>query len=186
MKLITRMTQCAALVLLAGLTGCASAPSEYYTLDMRPSGTVKSASNVVVGTILIPEVLAQKNLLIQKSPTQVEYYAVGEWAGSLDELFKNKLTAELGDPDAKGRTLVLTGELKAFEQVDVPEGAVAHLKLDGEFRETGKSRYTRPLLKKTYDITAPVNAPSANGTATALSRCVEKLAGQLADDAAKL
>ena len=34
------------------------------------------------------EALAQKNLLIQKSPTQVEYYAVGQWAGSLDELLK--------------------------------------------------------------------------------------------------
>lgn len=169
------------------ITGCTSAPpSEYFTLDMRPSGAPAAPLNIEIGMINITEPLAQSNLLIKKSPTQVERYAAGQWAGGLDEMLKEKLRTELGVQSGSARSLTLTGDLLAFEQVDVAEGAVAHVKLDAELRETGKSRYTPALLKKTYDITVPAKAPEANEAVIALSRAVEQLAAQVVADASKL
>lgn len=170
------------------MVGCLSSspPPELYTLDMRYSGTPEPPIDITVGLISVAEPLMQKNILIKKSPTQVEYYAVGQWAGSLDEMLREKLETEFGPTSATTRTLVLTGELLAFEQVDLPEGAQAHLKLEAEIRETNKSRYTEALLKKLYDISVPTESADPNGIALALSRAVEQLAAQIAADAASL
>lgn len=169
------------------ITGCASsAPAEYFTLDMRPSGAPAAPMNIEVGMISITEPLVQSNLLIKKSPTQVERYAMHQWAGGLDEMLKEKLANEFGPRAASDRTLTLTGDLLAFEQVDVADGAEAHVKLAAELREAGKSRYTPALLKKTYDISVPAKAPEANEAVIALSRAVEQLAAQIVADASKL
>lgn len=172
-------------VLMAGCLS-SSPPPDLYTLDMRYSGTPEPPLDITVGLISVAEPLMQKNILIKKSPTQVEYYAVGQWAGSLDEMLREKLETEFGPTSATTRTLVLTGELLAFEQVDLPEGAQAHLKLEAEIRETNKSRYTEALLKKLYDISVPTESADPNGIALALSRAVEQLAAQIAADAASL
>lgn len=182
----------AALVVAAGalvnISGCLSSspPPELYTLDMRNSGAPASTVGISVGLINVAEPLMQKNILIKTSPTQIEYYAVGQWAGGLDEMLREKLETEFGPRSAKERTLVISGNLLAFEQIDVPEGAVAHVKLDAALHEAGKSRYSDALLKKIYDVTVPTETADANGIATALSRAVEQLAAQVAADAATL
>jgi len=183
---VKNMMRIAVVAVVVAFSGCSTTPPAYYTLDMRPSGTTESVANLSVGSIVIADAIAQRNVLIRKSPTEVEYYAVGEWAGSVDELIREKLEAEFGGPVAERRTLVLTGRLLNFGQVDAPEGAVAHLKIAVEARETGKSRYSPALLSKTYDITHPAAESSANGVAAALSRCVEKLAAALVADTAGL
>jgi len=174
------------------IPGCATAPpQQYFTLDMRPSGTVQTPLTIEVGMINIAEPLAQKNILIRKSPTEVEYYAVGQWIGSLDELLREKLEAELGAPVGAKRMMVLTADLFAFEQVDLvadgqAPGAEAYIKIEVKLREAGKSRYTAPLLQKIYDVHVPVADATVNGLVVALSRAVEQLAAQIAADAAKL
>nr|AUN36981.1 hypothetical protein [uncultured bacterium] len=182
-----RIAGAAGIVALVILPGCLSGGgSEYYTLDMRRSPDARPANNISVGAIALNEPLSQKNILIQKSPTQVEYYSVGQWSGGLDEMVREKLETEFGTRDPKARTLVLSGNLTAFEQVDVTSGAEAHVKLDAELREAGKSRYAPPLLRKTYDLRVPCKASGANEAAVALSRAVEQLAAQIAADAATL
>jgi len=177
---------------LALLQGCATAPpQQYYTLDMRPSGTISTPLVISVGMINVAEQLAMKDILIRKSPTEIEHYAVGQWIAGLDELMREKLEAELGVPVGAKRTLALTADLFAFEQVDLPgdaqsAGAEAHIKIEIQLRETNKSRYTAPLLQKIYDVHVPVADASVNGLVVALSRAVEQLAAQIAADAAKL
>lgn len=178
----------AALAAVITIPGCLSSspPPELYTLDMRYSGAPQPPVDISVGMISVSEPLMQKNILIKKSPTQVEYYAVGQWAGSLDEMLREKLETEFGPTSASTRTLVLTGDLLCFEQVDLPDGAQAHIKLEVEIREAGKSRYSEAMMKKLYEISVPSETADANGIATALSRAVEQLAAQIAADAAAL
>lgn len=182
----------AAGMVVTWLPGCATAPpQQYYTLDMRPSGKVSTPLTISVGMINIAEPLAQKNILIKKSPTEVEYYAVGQWVGSLDELLREKLEAELGQPVGAPRTLALTAELFAFEQVDVIDAAgaataEANIKMEVQLRESGKSRYTPPLHQRIYNIQVPCPDTSVNGLVVALSRGVEQLAAEIVADAAKL
>lgn len=171
--------------------GCATAPpQQYYTLDMRPSETVNNTVAISVGMINVAEPLAQKNVLIQKSPTEIEFYAIGQWIGGLDELLREKLKAEFGMPAAPKRDMTMTADLLAFEQVDpvadAPGGAQAHIKIDVELRDAGKSRYTPALLKKTYNVRVPSKDASVNGIVVALSSAVEQLAVEIAADAAKL
>lgn len=187
------MGRAAALALAVGLlpvaTGCLSGsePPQYFTLDMRGSGAPEPPVDINVGLLNVAEPLMQKNILIKKSPTEVEFYAVGQWAGGLDEMLREKLETEFGPTTSNSRTIMLTGELLAFEQVDTPEGALAHIKLEAELRDAGKSRYTEALLKKLYEISLPIQGdPGANAIAIALSRAVEQLAAQIAADAAAL
>ena len=55
--------------------------------------------NVRVERLREVESLARKEILVQRTPTQIEYYAVDQWAAAPGELISQKLEAELGPID---------------------------------------------------------------------------------------
>jgi len=166
------------------VAGCASAPDpRYYTLDMRPSGAVQAEKNIRIDRLREAEPLARKDILIQRSPTEIEYYAVDQWAAALGELVSQKLEAELGPPEEGRATVVGTGTILDFGQVDVAGGAEASARLRIELRREDMGRYDEPLLTKTYAARLPAETPTPGAVVEALSRCLEKVAAEMASDA---
>lgn len=167
--------------------GCASVPNiRYYTLDMTPSGKAQPRCNLKVERLRPSDALARKDILIKKSPTEIEYYALDQWAANLGEVVSEKLTSEFG-PIVQGRkTLLIAGVIQGFEQVDTADGAAGHIKLDLAFRPEGESRYEPPLLEKVYETSVAAERASPTAVVRALSRGLERLAGEIADDAGKL
>jgi len=175
------------LTTLALLAGCASAPpTRYYTLDMTASGRAEPVVNLTVDRIRPTEALARKQILVKKSPTEIEYYAVDEWAAGLDELVAEKLAAEFGPKEEGRKTIAVSGTILAFEQLDRPDGVEVRVKLDLALREENDGQYADPLLEKTYETGQPAAGPNAVAVVTALSKCLEEIAVQLAADAGAL
>ncbi len=180
------------ILLMALLAGCASAPPKYYSLDMRPHNTTAPGTAIQVDHITIADILASQNIFIQKSPTQIEYYAVDQWAANLSDLLQEKLSVELGEPTNTGDTLLLTGTLQAFGQKDTAwhkdtvTAASAIVKLHIQLRAPDASRNSPPLLDKTYTCEHPATEPGAPAIVEALSRCVESIATELRNDARQL
>lgn len=167
--------------------GCAHSPEpRFYTLDMTPSGKAAPSYNIEVERLRPHDALTRVDLMVKTSPTQIEYYALDRWAATLSELVPEKLRAEFGAPVAGRRTLVLSGTILAFEQVDTEEGANAHVKLDLELRNEGDSRYAAPLLQKVYEIAVPAGRPAPADVVRALSAGLEALAAQIAADASAI
>jgi uncharacterized lipoprotein YmbA len=167
--------------------GCASAPKiDYYTLGMKPSGRVETTVNLSVERFRSTEALGRSQIMVLVSPTRVEYYATDQWAGSLGELVQRKLAAEFGVPVDGRKSLVVSGEVVACEQVDRPGGAEAHVTLEVVVRDAELPRYQPPLLEKSYSASRAVANPSVGAVVEGLSRCVEEIAAQIAEDTASL
>jgi len=176
------------LMLMATLaSGCVSnVVPDLYTLDMAPSAEAGAPVNIAVGRLRVAEALQNKRILIKKSATEIEYYAFAQWAASLDELLKEKLAVEFGPQDPNRETLVLSGTLLAFEQVDADTGGDAHARLAVEIRKEGTSHYSKPALAKTYDVRIAAEPATAGGVVEALSDCLEQVARQIAADVSAL
>ncbi|MDX2437663.1 MAG: ABC-type transport auxiliary lipoprotein family protein [Acidobacteriota bacterium] len=175
------------IVMLCWLTACASAPKiSYYTLAMDPSGTVDASVNLAVEQVRTTDALSRNRIMIQASPTKIEYYATDQWAGGLAELVRQKLTAEFGQPVEGRRTLAVTAVVLSCEQVDAVAGAEARMKMSVTVRDPSKKRYHEPLLEKTYEATRPSARASAGAVVEALSLCAEQIAGEIAADAGAL
>jgi uncharacterized lipoprotein YmbA len=173
--------------LLAALAACASAPElDHYTIDMTPSGRVQAVTNLEVNGVVVSDKLAQRRIVIHLSPTRIETYANARWASGVRQMVEQKLAAELGAPAADGRRLVLDGAVTAFEQVDGSAGPQARVGLDMEIRDHGSNRSEPPLLEKTYEVLRPAATDSVDGVVQALSRCLEEIAAEIAEDAAGL
>ncbi|MBD3854463.1 MAG: membrane integrity-associated transporter subunit PqiC [Acidobacteria bacterium] len=174
-------------VVLCVLCACASAPKiDFYTLGMESSGGTQPDVNLVVERLRTTEALARSQIMISASATEVEYYATGQWAGSVGETVQQKLTAEFGPLVKDRRTLTVSGTVLACEQVDVAGGAEARMKLGIVIRDPAKPRYEAPLLEKTYEARRSVSEPSSAAVVKGLSQCAERIAAEIAADAASL
>jgi len=176
------------LTLALGLSaGCASVSPTYYTLDMTPSGTVeKGPHHLVAAYFTVGEALTSRQIMIKKSPVEVEYYAASEWAAGLDKLVSEKLQAEWGGRAGQERALDVSGVIQAFEQIDMPDGADAHVRLAIAIRNAGESRYSVPLLEKVYHCRTSAAAATSLAVVEALNQCLEQIAAEIAADAAGL
>jgi len=166
---------------------CASAPKiNYYSLGMESSGETNTTVNLKVERLQTTKALGRSQIMIRASATRIEYYAVDQWAEGVGELVQQKLAAEFGTVVEGQRTLKVSGLVLACEQVDLPEGSEARVKLDVVIRDAAEARYLPPLLEKTYEASRNVARPSAGTVVDALSRCVAQIASEIAADASTL
>ena len=169
------------------LTACASAPKiNYYTLDMEPSGEARNALNLTVEWVRATEALSRSGILVQASPTRIEYYATDQWVGGVAELVRQKLKAEFGSAVEGRRNLAVSATVLACEQVDGASGAIARMKLSVTVRDPAEKRYKEALLEKTYEASLPASQPTAGAVVEALSKCAERIAAEIAEDASTL
>jgi len=181
------MKQIPIVALLVVLVSCASAPNlDYYTLDMTASKASGRTVNLVVDRFSASEMLDRHQIVIQKSPTRVSYYADDRWASSIGEMVEQKLAAEFGPADGTQRSLIVAGKIVAFEQIDTAEGPVARVGFEITIRDGDQKRYEKPLLEKSYQAERAATANSVDAVVQALSRAVEEIAAEITVDAAGL
>jgi uncharacterized lipoprotein YmbA len=174
-------------MLLLVLVSCASSPDlDYYTLDMRPSGKADVGLNLVVEKFHVSESVDRAQIVIQKSPTRIEYYATDRWASGVGEMVQRKLTADFGPVVEGRRTLLVSGGVLAFEQVDGEAGPSGRVKLEVAIRDAEAKRYEEPLLEKTYEASRSADENNVDAVVRALSRALEDIAAEIAADAAEL
>lgn len=172
---------------LLAFSACASAPDiDYFTLDMAPSGKVETGVNLEVGHFITTESLGRSQILIQTSPTRIEYYATDRWASGVAELVERKLAAEFGPVVEGRRSLKVKGRVVAFEQVDGGSGAEGRVRLAVVIRDGQAKSYEEPLLAKTYEVTRNADGVKPDAVVQALSRAMEQIAAEIAADAANL
>lgn len=174
-------------VLVVMISGCASAPDlTTYTVDMEASGAAASEVDLTVERFTVSERLDGSRILIQTTPIRVESYATARWAEGLGGMVQRKLAAELASrPGGAGR-LVVSGRVLAFEQVDSPSGARALAKLEVSLRDGERPRWEPPLLERTYEAGGFVDGAGVEPLVRALSRALEDIAAEIAEDAASL
>lgn len=169
------------------IMGCASTPQPlYYTLDMEASGQAKPSVNVDVDRLMPSESLARTDILIKKSQMEIEYYALHKWASNLGELVREKLESEFGPHNENRKTILISGKILSFEQVDSQGGAKANIKLELAFRNEEMRSHDKPLLKKVYKDSIPTESKTPASVVNALSDGLEKIAAMIVQDANKL
>lgn len=173
--------------LILVLASCASTPDlDYYTLDMSSSGKIVTDLNLEVGRFTASQRLDRTQIVIQQSPTRIEFYATERWASSVSEMVESKLAAEFGPPVDGRRALLVSGKVVALDQIDSPSGPQALARLEIAIREGGAKRFETPLLEKTYEARRAADSNSVDAVVQALSRAVEAIAAEIAADAAGL
>jgi len=100
-------------------------------------------------------------------------------------MVQRKLAAEFGPPAAGRRALVIDGKVTAFEQVDSPAGPRARVRMEVTIRDAASRRFDPPLLEKAYESVRPADDDSIDGVVRALTRAVEDIAAEIADDAGR-
>jgi len=177
----------ALVVLLVVVAGCASTPKlDYYTVDMTASGKASTDLNLVVGHFATSEKLDRTQIVIQQTPTRIDYYRNERWAASVGEMVEHKLVAEFGPAVEGRRELIVSGNVTAFEQVDESSGPRALARFEVAIREGGAKRYETPLLVKTYEASRAADSNNVDAVVRALSRALETIAADIAADADKL
>ena len=177
------------LCLLPIFIGCVThSPARYYTLDMRPSGSVTPPHAFQVERFQVAQALSRDEIMIKMSPTEVEYYATDRWVAHIGELVARKLQVELEqeNPDPEAPKLEVAGTIHAFEQVDTPDGAEVYVALEIIVRKPTDSRHALPRFQRHYRENRPTAGPGPVDTVTTLSRVMEEIARQFAVDVADM
>jgi ABC-type uncharacterized transport system auxiliary subunit len=139
---------------------------------------------IEIERIKATDALTRGAILIKLSPTRSEYYASDQWLSRVDEQVTEKLKAEFGSPKEGRPTAVVTGLLVACEQVDLPDGAEGHVRLDVTFSRDATRAVA--LAKRSYEARERANGTDPDAVVAALSRAVERIAASIAVDAATL
>ena len=171
---------------MAILAGCVSVPEpNYYTLDMRSSGHVETPFALEDVRIRPGEAVSRPEIMIRTSPTEIEYYATQRWAANLGEQLGEKLKSEFGQPSSPALGFAIEGTLLAFEQMDTESGADARVKLDVYVTVPSENGDPATNFSRIYEIVVTADEAAAPAVVRALSRGLESIAAELAQDLAR-
>lgn len=157
-------------------------PVHLYSLDMTPSGEAQCNYNVIIDRIQPHDSLTRSDILIVRDETVVDRYPNDRWASGLAELIPEKLNAEFGQHVDGRNTVVLSGVVSGFEQVERSDGTRAGLaKLNLTVR-WARTPADEPALRRMYEAAVPIEGDGAHAAVKALSRAVEEIAVKAAND----
>lgn len=161
----------------------AEAPEVHlYTIDMTPSGKVQCRHNVAIERVQPNDSLTRADILIVRDETVVDRYPHDRWASGLAELIPEKLAAEFGHSQEGRKTVIISGAITGFEQVeDGGTGRAALVKMNLALRWADTTSEA-PVARKQYEATAPIEGDGARAAVNALSRATEQIALKIAED----
>ena len=173
-------------VLMAAV-GCASAPPlNYYTLDMSRHMAEGQHPEIVVGDIERADSVSRDELMVRARTGEVQYITGHVWAACPAELVREKLRAEFDAFEAAEPAFEITGTLRAFEQYGVGPDMEGRVLIQLRVRAWTEEGGGEVLLDQVYEARTAPASPRPGDVARALSRSVEAIARELADDVAEL
>lgn len=177
-------------IALAGMAGCASAPTQYYRLSALPGPVLNTApQSIRIRNISVPGYLDQNNIARAGADYQFDSYPNAVWADELNNMLQSTLVENLTQrlPQATvtgsgsiGAPVGLLVEINVLRFDPDPSGSItliaqAALKNpDGSFR-----------LTKTIQSSAAPATPDAAGTAAAMCALWAGFANMIAGYAAE-
>jgi len=180
-----RILQLAPGVALAGVAGCASAPTQYYRLSALPGPIVNTApQSIRIRNISIPGYLDQNNIAKPGAAYEFNSYPNALWADDLGNMLQSTLVENLTQRlprvivtgnGAIGAPAGLLVEINVLRFDPDPSGSIVLIaqialkKSDGSFR-----------LTKIIPSSAAPATPDAAGTAAAMSLLWAGLANEIA------
>ena len=89
---------CLLACVIAALTGCASSPSHFYTLDAtaKNDNTTPVMCAVLVGPVFIPAAVERPQFVVTTTANEVRIEEFNRWAAPLNENIARVLTLNLG------------------------------------------------------------------------------------------
>jgi len=169
------------------LAGCGSAPVYRYWALSTESPDYKAPVNVRLRSLRSGGLVRGEEMIIRSGPTRVEFYRADRWIVDPDELVRQKLKEIFGAPKPGLPEVLLDAQLEAFEQLEKPEGAFAHLRLEARLQLQGpSSEHESPSLLKVFDIVKPLPQADPSALAEGLSKALEEAAASILEAAARL
>jgi uncharacterized lipoprotein YmbA len=97
MILDKKTLRCKIALLAALLSGCASAPSRFYTIDSAatPDGSPPVQTTVMVEPVSVPAAVDQPQLVLQVAPNRVEVEEFDRWDAPLTESIARAVARDL-------------------------------------------------------------------------------------------
>jgi len=192
----SRMPDAGAVLALALLGGCASAPAtRWFEIEYRltpPPGAAASGPRLVVGGFTAHPRCEREEIAYRKSATELGYYPFHRWALRPAEMVRLKLAEDLA---ASGRfskvtlaehsggtrpgDVVLVGHLEQLEERDGPEGATGRVRLEVTIAAPDGSAARTTMIEGE----APADAATAEAAVRAISRAMEDAVARWIRDA---
>jgi uncharacterized lipoprotein YmbA len=191
--MISRMAIAAAGILVALTSGCASSPSQFYTLSAHapPASTPDAASSkltIIVGPVTIPAIVDMPQIVISKGSNQVAPDQFNLWASPLRNnialVVCANLAAQLGTPNVSSVLRVdadyrVEIDVQVFESIP---GEAAQLTSMWTVRRvkdgrtlTGHTNTREPSTEKGYQALAAAHSRALNNLSTNIADAIRTL-----------
>jgi uncharacterized lipoprotein YmbA len=176
-----------ALALLALLAGCASPPSNLYTLSATGApGAPSSDLSVAVGPVYVPASVDRPEIVVTTGPNQVRLEEFNRWASPLENEISRtvaeNLVGMLGTPHVTEAPQTLSADAQfrvviEVQRFDSAPGQAAALDAVWSVRRVkdGKTRTGRTTVSEAVEGTA------YDGLVAAHSRAIARLSQDIAD-----
>jgi len=166
--------------------GCASAQSQFYTLDSTASPTAASATHVAVAVwpVSVPASVDQPQFVVQVASNRVDVDEFNRWASPLNEsiarALAGDLSSELGTPDVTSAPLAnfkpdyrVAVDVQRFESVRGQAATIEAVWVVHKIA-SGQTRSGRTIARE------PVQGDGFDELAAAHSHALEKISADIA------
>lgn len=172
---------------LMAAVSCATAPPvNYYTLDMSRHMGESQHPEIVVGDIERADSVSRDELMVRAHTGEARRITGHVWVACPAELVREKLRAEFDAFEIDAPSFRMTGTLRAFEQYGVGSDVKGRVQIEVRVRPWEYEGRGDVLLERTYEASTPSASSRPGDVARALSRSVEAIARELAEDLGEL
>ncbi|MFP4191074.1 MAG: hypothetical protein ACLFU6_03290 [Candidatus Hydrogenedentota bacterium] len=171
---------------LIAAAGCVTPPVNYYTLDMSRHMPENEFPEVVVGAIERADSVSRDELMVRAHTGEARRITGHVWVACPAELVREKLRAEFDAFEMDAPAFGITGTLRAFEQYGIGSDVKGRVQIEVRVRPWEEEGKGDVLLERTYEARTASASSRPGDVARALSRSVEAIARELAEDVGEL
>ncbi len=194
MRIISKLSACAAMLLMAGCVGRVVQP-HYYTLETPPALSPAVSGRQVAATVAVsqfgaPPYLRQGRIVYRQSPEEIGFYEYRRWAADpaetitaamIDSLRSRRMFSFVKrNDDRNEQDYLMTGRLERLEEVDYNGPVRVNAQISAELvnLRTGSTEWTG-------DASATFNVEKSNVDSVvaqmnhAVQDCIDQLAASM-------
>ncbi|HOK09525.1 MAG TPA: ABC-type transport auxiliary lipoprotein family protein [Candidatus Hydrogenedens sp.] len=189
MKYITCIISTIFIFLIGNICiGCISAPPlHYYTLEwsLKHQQDTSQPLWLQVASIKLAEPLKRKEIMIRKSPVEIEYYSTHLWASSLEELLTHKINQSFMCENLSKNTpdVYLHIDVLNFEVVEMSPQINVDVKFVVQFLNPENMKL---ITQKVYAVEKQPADKDVKEVVKTLSLCVDEIIDNIYKDATHL
>ena len=194
MRILSKLSVCAAAMLVAGCGGKVVRP-HYYTLETPPALSTAVSVRQVAPTLSVsqfgaPPYLRQGRIVYRQSPEEIGFYEYRRWAADpaetitavmINSLRSRQMFSFVKRNDGRNeQNYLMTGRLERLEEVDYggPVRVIAEISADLVNPRTGSIEWTGDA-SVTFNVEKSTTDSVVAGMNHAVQDCIDQLAASL-------